>query len=227
MVHVTEDPDLKVMATASPPRGGLPAHLLRYRPGTRAVDYLVAYQMLFLVRLFSCPQGERWEVGSTPSEEAAGIAALGLADFPHDFSLRMLGTIIIQVRTCSVGYRIDAWIRENLPGLRDQQEHAIRSQLAENERVLAPDTRSKFPKALVDANTVMNAVFATSWGRVFREPRLAIPFTAMGYGAKAAQLLAILEDTPDDPVADRALIEGWAKALGLVGTFHFQPYTTT
>jgi hypothetical protein len=70
-------------------------------------------------------------------------------------------------------------------------------------------------------------VFATSWGRVFREPRLAIPFTAMGYGAKAAQLLAILEDTPDDPVADRALIEGWAKALGLVGTFHFQPYTTT
>lgn len=38
LVHVTEDPELKVMATISPARDIAPAHFLRYRPGTRAVD---------------------------------------------------------------------------------------------------------------------------------------------------------------------------------------------
>lgn len=51
-VHVTADPELKVMSTISAARGSSPAHFLRYRPGTRAVDYLVAYQLGFLLRLF-------------------------------------------------------------------------------------------------------------------------------------------------------------------------------
>ncbi len=38
MVHVTEDPELKVMATVTTARQGAPAHFLRYRPGTRAID---------------------------------------------------------------------------------------------------------------------------------------------------------------------------------------------
>jgi hypothetical protein len=59
LVHVTEDSELTTMATISPARGIAPAHFLRYRPGTRAVDYLVAYQLGFLVRLFSCPVDER------------------------------------------------------------------------------------------------------------------------------------------------------------------------
>jgi hypothetical protein len=39
-VHVAEDPDLQVMATITPARGIAPAHFLRYRPGSGALDYL-------------------------------------------------------------------------------------------------------------------------------------------------------------------------------------------
>jgi uncharacterized protein YmfQ (DUF2313 family) len=50
---------------------------------------------------------------------------------------------------------------------------------------------------------------------------------ALGYGGKAKELLEILEQVPDDPRADRDLIERWAKCLGLDGAFHFELHSLT
>lgn len=224
MVHVTEDPDLKVMATIVTARGSAPAHFLCYRPGTRAVDYLVAYQLGFLIRLFSCPADERYEVMASPAEQEVGIQAMKLADLPLDFSRTMIDHIVIQLRTYSVGFRVDQWIRDHCSGLREQQEHSIQSQLVENAQSLAPDVRKRFPKPLVDANTAMNAAYSMAWGEALGDTRHAIPFKALGYSKMAAELLAILKAIPDAPSADRSLIEGWANALGLGGSFHFQPH---
>jgi hypothetical protein len=122
---------------------------------------------------------------------------------------------------------VDDWIWKNLPELWPQQEHAIRSQLAENLQALSPEIREKFPKPLIDANTAMNAAYAMTWGEVLGEPQFAIPFKALGYAGKAKELLEILEEVPDDPRADRDLIERWAQALGLGGSFHFQSHSFT
>jgi hypothetical protein len=46
----------------------------------------------------------------------------------------------------------------------------------------------------------------------------------MASSTKAKELLEVLEETPDDPCADRTVIEGWAKVLGLGGCFHFQTH---
>jgi hypothetical protein len=224
MVHVTEDPELKVMATITTARGAAPAHFLRYRPGTRAVDYLVAYQLGFLVRLFSCPAEERFEVMASPAEQEEGKKALGLVGLSADFARSMVDHIVVQLRTYSVGFRVDQWIRSHCPGLREQQEHAIRSQLAENAQALAPEIREMFPKGLVDANTAMNAAFAMMWGEILGDPRHSIAFNALGYGGKAKELLEVLKETPDDPRSDRTLIAGWAKVLGVGSSFHFQTH---
>jgi len=224
MVHVTEDPDLKVMATITTARGTAPAHFLRYRPGSRAVDYLVAYQLGFLVRLFSCPADERYEVMANRAEQEAGIAAMGLKDLPKDFARSMVDQIVTQVRTYSVGMRVDQCIWDEYPSLREQQEHSIRTQLTENAKALAPEIRQMFPKALIDANSAMNAAFAMAWGETLGDARHAVAFKALGYGGKAMELLAILNNIPNTPSADRALIEGWAEALRLGDSFHFQPH---
>jgi len=222
-VHVKEDPELKVMATVSPARGIAPAHFLSYRPGTKAVDYLVACQLGFLVRLYSCPAEERMEVVALSGEQERGIEAMGLADSAPDFARMMISSITQQLRTYPVGTRVDNWIWNNLPELREQQEHSVREQLAENGRALAPEIRAKFPKPLVDANTTMNAAYAELWGGVLGDRRFSIPYKAMGYGAKAGELLAVLREVPDDPAADHLLIERWAGILGLGGSFHFSP----
>jgi hypothetical protein len=124
----------------------------------------------------------------------------------------MIGSIIIQLRTYSIGFRVDDWIWKNMPGLREQQEVEIRTQLAENERALKPETRQKFPKPLVDANTSMNALYATLWGERLHETRFVIPFVAMGDRGKAAELRAVLDELPGEPKNDRIMIERWASA---------------
>lgn len=222
-VHVKEDSTLKLMATVSPARGAAPAHFLSYRPGTKAVDYLVAYQLGFLIRLFTCPAEERVEVAALPHEQQQGIEAMGLAEAPPDFARMMISSISQQLRTYPVGMRVDHWIWHEVPELREQQIHSVQSQLAENASALAPEIRQKFPKALVDANTTMNAAYAEVWSVLLDDKRIAIPYQALGYASKAAKLLAALREIPDQPTADRLLIERWAEVIGLNGSFHFSP----
>ena len=223
-VHVAEEPGLKPRATVIPARRGAPAHLVRFSPDAPSVDYLVASQLMFLVRMFSGPVADRWDIAAFTAEQDAGIRAMGLGVFPDAFTRSMIDQIITQLRTYSIGFRVDDWIWKNLPGLRQQQEAEIRSQQAVNERALTPEIRQKFPKPLVDTNTTLNALFATIWGEVLQEPRLTIPFTALGYRGRAAELRTILDEIPDEPTNDRTLIERWAATLGLTGAFHFNPY---
>jgi hypothetical protein len=122
---------------------------------------------------------------------------------------------------------VDDWIWNHLPELREQQEQAVRVQLDEGGRALSPEIRKRLPKALVDANSIMNAAYAVHWGGLLKDSRFQIPFKALGYEAKARELLRALEEIPDEPAADRALISQWAESLGLTGTFHFQPHLLT
>jgi hypothetical protein len=71
----------------------------------------------------------------------------------------------------------------------------------------------------------MNAACALHWGGLIGDRRFAIPYKALGYEARALELLRALDELPDDPAADRALISRWAECLGLDGTFHFEPHT--
>ena len=226
-VLVSEEPSMKLRAMVTPARGGAPAHMVRFRPGSPSLDYLVASQLVFLVRTFTCPAADRWEIAAFPEEQDVGIKAMGLDGFADDFARVMIGQIITQIRSYSIGLRVDGWIWLNLPGLRQQQENEIRSQLAENERALSPEIRGKFPKPLVDTNSAMNALYATAWADMMKEPRFVIPFVAMGYRGKAAELQSILADVPDDPTSDRVLVERWAEALGLAGAYHFNHYSVS
>ena len=225
-VHVKEDSTMQLMATVNPARGASPAHFLNYRPRTKAVDYLVAYQLGFLIRLFSCPAEERVDVAALPHEQQHGIEAMGLANAPSDFARMMISSISQQLRSYSVGMRVDHWIWHEIPELREQQIHSVQSQLAENARALAPEIRQEFPKALVDANTTMNAAYAEMWSVLLDDKRVAIPFRALGYASKAAKLLVALREVPDQPAADRLLIDRWAEVIGLKDSFHFSPLST-
>lgn len=222
-VHVAEEPGMRMRATVSPARRGSPAHWVRFKPGAANLDYLVASQLLFLQRSLSLPAEDRWDIGATPAEQDVGIRAMGLEVFSDDFARAMIGQIVTQARSYPVGIRVDTWLRENLPGLRSQQDSEIRSQLAENQRALAPETRGKFPKGIVEANTSMNAAFAIHWAGVWDEPRFTIPFIALGYKEPAEKLLAALSRFPEDESGDRRLVAHWADLVGLSGAFHFTP----
>lgn len=226
-VHVSEEPGMQLRATVIPARGAAPAHLIRFRPGIRHLDYLVASQLMFLRRRLALPPAERWDLAGTAAEQDVAIQKLGLDVFPDDFARSMVGQVTNQLRSFSVGFRVDAAIREEFPGLVSQQHGEIVAQLAEMEKALAPQFRGKFPRGIVDANTAMNAAFAIHWAGVHREPRYAIPFDALGYRDRAEELLSALEVVDDHPANDRDLVICWAATLDLGGSFHFHTEPST
>lgn len=224
-VHVEEDAGLKTLAQVRPARGVSPAHFVRYQPGNPAADYLVAYQLGFVARLFSCPPDQRFDLISTPEEDRVAIAELGLTGVGEPLTTFLRSSLLTQLRTCPVGIRVDRWIRAQFPGLQPAQHLAAKQQLLQNEASLNPDLRNRFPKPVVEINTAMNAAFALFWAAETNEPRLVIPYILLGVDAAGRRLLTLLEEIPDDPAHDKSLIEAWAEALGMERYCHFKPHS--
>lgn len=46
----------------------LPVHLIRYSPtASQPPDYLICHQCAFVLRLFACPHGERYQFACVPA----------------------------------------------------------------------------------------------------------------------------------------------------------------
>lgn len=223
-VVVQEDPSLPTLATIQTARGSAPFHFLRYRTTGDTTNYLIVYQLGFLVRMFSCPEGERWEIGSSAEEKREAIDGLGLDSLPEQLAPSLVDNIITQLRTYSVGMRVDAWILEGFPELAEEQKQSVSMQLAQNEQSLSPNIRSRFPKGILDANSGMNAAYAKFWGDRFGESRFALPYASLGYSDTADYLLKALEEISEAPDQDRLLMEKWGEVLNLSGYFHFRTH---
>lgn len=146
-------------------------------------------------------------------------------DVPAFMRPQLVGSMITQMRTFAVGFRVDVWISAKFPELKEEQRASVTSQLAQNEQALSPDIRARFPKRAVDANSSMNAAYASYWSDKLDEKRYLLPFEALGYSKPARELLGYLEQTPDTPENDRLLIEQWGKTLGMENLFEFQLHT--
>lgn len=223
-VHVSEDPTLTSHATVVTARGSSPAHFVRYKPGVGPVDYLVAYQLGFLVRLFSLPEDERFQIVSSNEETQRAIDYFEAGQFEPKLAQWLTSNIMIQLRTFPVGMRVDSWIREQFPSMIPFQEESAKTQLLQNESALAPEIREKFPRKLVDANTSMNAAFASFWSGLLLDKRFMIPYRILGQDNVARELLDILDQLPEGPENDRELIRLWSDRLGFAEFFHFEPH---
>ena len=227
-VLVTGDASLTTMATIKPAKVGAPAHILRYHPKFAALaDYLIALQCGFALRLSQSPGTAPFELSGTEAgRREAGrlleeplnraglklppVAAEGLRD-------RLFEGLLAQLRSMPVGLRVDAWIRSEFPGLREQQEAAVRRQAAENQQTLDPEARRIVPEMIGEASLGMNAAFALFWGRTLDHHTLAVPYRVAGHLALGEQLLRIADEIPDGP-ADGSSQVGASDSASRVGS---------
>jgi hypothetical protein len=206
-------------------RGSSVFHFLEYNSSLPHYNYLVAKQLIGLNRILSLPPNERWNIASTRSELNVGIRAMGLKTCGKKFAQSFLEGIITQMRNTCIGLRVESWIHSEMQGLRKDQEYDIRTDFWEQElkRELDPDALDHFPENWVKPRNSMLAACAQWRAKLIGEPRIALPYTALGYGEIANKLLDALNEVPDDPAGDKALVERWANILGLSGAFHFVP----
>ncbi|WP_144264436.1 hypothetical protein [Polaromonas sp. C04] len=228
-VEFKPDSSLSLRATLQMAREGAPAHVLRYRPSNDPIDYWVAYQAGYALRLFDLPPNERFNFTGT-GEGAEQVEALLATGQPlseadkavlPEFAKVTLQWALLNLRSYAIGMRIDQWIAREHPSLREMQVAGVDSLQQENLQLLSKRVgRLSVPVPLL-APVAACALFAD---RLLGTSVYAIPYRAAGALEPGTELLRISDTIGSDRRNDRELVDAWASSIGMTGWYTWTPY---
>lgn len=228
-VQFMRDDSLKILATLQMARNGAEFHVLRYQPSDEPIDYLVAYQAGFVLRLFENEPDQRFDFSPAPSSGAAVkdliSAVQPLSDGDRDrlpqFADFVAQWALMNLRSLPIGMRIDRWIAEQYPTLAELQRSSITFQQQQNANILSYQVgKLSVPTNLMAAN----AAYALFADRLLEEDTFSIPYRAAGFASQGANLLEVWDETPQDASHDCRLVDLWAKAMGMKDWYSWIPY---
>lgn len=228
-VQFLRDDKLPVLATLQLARNGADYHVLSYQPSNEPLDYLIAFQAGFALRLFENDPDKRFDfVGEpTAASQVEPLLAAGQPLSPADteqlpeFAQFIARWALLNLRSLPIGMRIDTDIAANYPELRELQRASLALQQQQNMDLLAY-RRGKLtiPTPLMGAI----AAYALFADRLLGTELYAIPFQAAGVLDQGRELMRIWDRIAADSSHDRELVDAWAAACGMTGWFHWIPY---
>ena len=228
-IQFMRDDSLQLLSTLQIARNGAEFHVLRYQPSDKPIDYLVAYQAGYALRMFENPPEQRFDFVST-DDAVTGASALikagqvlsdqDVADLPK-FAEFVAHWALMNLRSLPIGMRIDEWIATEYPELKAQQLESHHLQQQMNVRAL---TYSQGKLTLPVTLMATLAAFALFSDKMAGQVRYAIPFSAAGVVDDGRRLLDLLGTVPKDSTHDVELVESWADACGMSTWFKWNPY---
>ena len=230
-VEFKPDATLTLRATLQLARNGAPAHVLRYRPVNEPLDYWVAYQAGYLLRLLELPPSERFDfagTGSAPARvEELLIAGLKLTEAEQSAAPRFAEAAahwaMMNLRSFAIGMRIDQWLADQHPDLHLLQRQGMDALQQENLQLLSQRVgKLAIPVPLLGPV----AAYALFADRLLGKTTYAIPYRAAGALDLGLELLASIDKLPSDAAHDRELVDAWAAAIGMTGWYtwiHYKP----
>jgi hypothetical protein len=228
-IQFMRDEKLSLLATLQMARNGADFHVLRYRPSNEPLDYLVAFQAGFVLRLFENEPGQRFDFAPSPTAGqyvepllAAG-QALGATDKKAlpEFAKFVAQWALMNLRSLPIGMRIDRWIATEYPELKELQLTSIGLQQQQNVDLLSYRLgKLTIPTPLMGAIAAY-AVFAD---RMTDGGTFSIPYEAAGVLGQGRELLSVWDELPADAKHDRQLIDSWAAKIGMSNWYTWIPY---
>lgn len=228
-VQLMRDDSLSVLATLQMARQGAAFHVLRYQPTDEPLDYLVAFQAGFVLRLFENAPDRRFDFAPAQdaSRQVEPLLAAGLALGEDDkkvlpeYAKTIAQWALMTLRSLPIGMRIDQWIATEYPELKALQASSIALQQQQNMAILS----HKLGKLTVPT-TLMGpiAAYAMFADRLAGSRGFAIPFEAAGLRAQGLELLEIWDTLPIDAGHDCELVDRWASACCMNGWYDWIPY---
>ena len=223
--------DLPLLASLQIARDGASFHVLRYKPSSDPLDYVVAHQVGFVLRMFELPAEQRMDFagtghGVTDLEEVIRLTSGSSTADQHvlpEFAKFVHQWALMQLRSIPIGMRVDAWLHSSFPALRELVAQGIGVQQQMNADILGRRVGNLTPPPIHLAPAAAYALFAD---RLLATNLFAIPFEAVGAVADGKTLLNLFDAIPDDPPHDRQLVDAWAERLGMTGWYewvHYQP----
>lgn len=231
-VQVRTESDLKTLAAIRYSRlPGTPHFILVSPRGERTADYLVTFQCGFLLRMLDLPVNERRQFASTR------LARTSIERLMSSVTFRRLNAgqfaairdqfcdgLLNQLRSTPTGLRVEKWIHESFPNLKEQQLASIHQQLRENAQALSPDVMRSIPSGVFDRSAAMSIAFAASCAELTGEPEHLRPYLTRPQYGRAQQLVASIHEVPDGAGSDCALVDGWAGRLDMKGWYEWIPF---
>jgi hypothetical protein len=212
-------------------RPGSPFHLIRVNSAQRKyADYVVAAQCGMLLVLWSDPARVPELVPDQAKCDYWGKRWAGskqLAVLPRESALKMAGlcvqSLIQQVYSLPLEIRVARICFERCPGLREMQEEKLTAHLRKLSGAFSAKTRKQVPPDVFEKNVTMNAALAKAWAELADSKLPVIPYEATGYLEKGADLLAVLDDLPEDTSENLVkAVDAWAAKLGMGSLFRWR-----
>ena len=228
-IQFMRDEQLKVLATLQMARNGAGFHVLRYSPSNEPLDYLIAYQAGYVLRLFENDPSARFDFAPKPDagKEVAALVAPTLSMSSDDrealpkFSDAVAQWALMTLRSLPIGMRIDRWIAEEYPEFLDLQRDSIAIQQQQNMGVVAFKMAKLTVPTTLLALPAAHALFAD---QLDASGSFAVPFEATGLLTPGKELMRVWEEVPADASHDRELVDRWAEVLGMAGWYDWIPY---
>ena len=234
-VHLLPDPALPVHATIKAAKGSAPAHFLPYKPGLPGVDYAIAFQCAFLLRIYQVAIDSRFDFSSEKQGRDSVYKSLSGPNGtlkPYNLPDAAIQTVtdqvfdglMTQLRSLPIGMRVDAWLREHYPGLDAEQEQSFAAQQAIAAQALSPNVRNMMPPTIFSATAAMNAAYALFCDRLLDRPLYGVAYRSTGFADRGQALLDLWDQLPPDAEHDRALVDAWGNELGLTDWYRWLPW---
>lgn len=229
-IQFLRDDKLSVLSTLQMARNGAEFHILRYKPSDEPLDYFVAFQAGFVLRLFDNEPDMRFDFSPNPqaSKQIGVLASAGQSLSPQDlkavpeFSKAVAQWALMNLRSLPIGMRIDRWIATQYPELKDLQKTGIAVQQQQNMDVLA----YRMGKLTVPTTLLgPNAAYALFADRLLGSESFRIPYEAMGLLAHGKELMHIWDETSPDATHDCQLVDRWANACGMTDWYDWLLYS--
>jgi hypothetical protein len=219
-IEFMRDDSMDLLATLQLARHGASFHVLRYKPSDTPIDYFVAFQAGFALRLVDNPPDQRFDFSPSPSaDEQAYVlltAAQGLNTSDREAAPALAKSVaqwaLLTLRSLPVGMRIDQWIALEYPELRDLQSAGIAVQQQQNVGVMS----FSLGHLTIPTNLLgMLAAYAFFADELAGGRRYAIPFEATGSSDLGRELFRTWNEMPAEPQRDCELVDAWASLLGM------------
>jgi len=228
-IEFVRDDQMSLLATLQIARNGADFHVLRYRPSNEPMDYLVAFQAGFVLRLFENEPSQRFDFAPSPTAGQYVEPLLTTTQFlgPADtqplceFAKFIAQWALLNLRSLPIGMRIDSWIAIEYPELKDLQLTSIGLQQQQNVDLLS----YKLGKLTIPT-PLMGSIgaYALFADRMTDAGTFAIPYEAAGVLSQAEELLDIWDELPVDADHDCLLVDSWAAKLGMSSWYTWIPY---
>lgn len=232
-VELHADTSLSVLAKVKMAKGHIPFHLVTYNPNRRGVDYNIAYECGFILRLYDNPPDERYEFAATDvgrravTRALAGNKKIKRMGIPEagvkQIADQLFNGLMIQLRSVPIGLHIDEWLWNDYPSLHEAQTASFTRQQQDNVQALSADIRTSVPITVFAGNTAMNAAYALFCDRLLNKELFIIPYRSAGFENSGIRLIDLFEEVPSDPTHDRELVDAWGEELELSDWYKWIP----